>query len=413
MTEASAGRLKARYRRERILILSGKAAVVVGLLFLAVLLGSVISQGWRALLSAQVSLAIELDPQVIGEGGENDLFAYEKLVTAALNVSFPDQASSRKGRKELKALVSFGAAIGLKEMVSAGEAQVGETVQAWLPLGSDAESHLKASGPADSRLSERQAAVIDRLEDQGLTRLVFNSGFFVSGDSRDPELAGIGGALMGSLFALAVTFIVTFPVAVCAAIYLELLAPRNRFFDLVEVNINNLAAVPSIIMGLLGLAVLINLVGLPRSTPLVGGLVLSMLTLPTIIIAARAAIKAVPSSRLEAALSLGATRLQGIFHHVLPSAMPGVLTGTIIGMAGALGETAPLLMIGMVAFVAAVPSGALDVATALPVQIYLWSDSPERGFVERTALAICVLLGFLLVMNAAAIYLRNRFEAFK
>ena len=215
---------------------------------------------------------------------------------------------------------------------------------------------------------------------------------------------------MGSFLTLLVTLLATFPVGVGAAVYLELLAPRGRVFDFIEVNINNLAAVPSVIMGLLGLAVLIGVFGIPRSTPLIGGLVLGFLTLPTIISAARAALKAVPDSLLHAALSLGATRLQGIAHQVLPAAMPGIMTGTIIGMAGALGETAPLLMVGMVAFVVAVPSGVGDVATALPVQIFLWADSPERGYVERTALAICVLIAFLLAMNAAAIWLRRRFE---
>ena len=411
----SARRLRSRYRRERLLVILGKASVIAALLFLVGLLGSVAASGWRALLGADLSLTIEFDPEVIGADGEMDVFAYQKLVTNSLRAEFPDQSKSRKGRKQLKALVSFGAAIRLKEMVDTGKAEVGVVADVWLPASSKAELRLKSFGDGDSSagLTDLQARVLDDLDVQERTRLGLNTRFFTAGDSRDPELAGIGGALMGSLLALLVTFIVTFPIAVCSAIYLELLAPRNRFFDLVEVNINNLAAVPSIIMGLLGLAVLINLVGIPRSTPLVGGLVLSMLTLPTIIIAARAAIKGVPGSLLEAALSLGATRMQGIFHHVLPSAMPGVLTGTIIGMAGALGETAPLLMIGMVAFVAAVPTGALDVATALPVQIFLWSDSPERGFVERTSLAICVLLAFLLMMNAAAIYLRKRFERYK
>lgn len=417
MTDAAARkrRLRARYRSERLLVRCGQLAVAAALLFLVGLLANVALQGWRGLLSADVRLEVAFDPAVIGGQGEGDLFAYERLAAAALAAEFPETAATRRGRKELRELMSFGAAIELRDLVADGAAEVSESLEVPLPLSSAAELYLKArlGGAAPTGLSEGQARVLDSLSERGRTALGFNSRFFTSGDSRDPELAGIGGALMGSLYALAVTFIVTFPVAVLAAIYLELLAPRNRFFDLVEVNINNLAAVPSIIMGLLGLAVLINLLGMPRSVPLVGGLVLSMLTLPTIIIAARAAIKAVPGSQLEAAMALGATRQQGIFHHVLPSAMPGVLTGTIIGMAGALGETAPLLMIGMVAFVAAVPQGALDVATALPVQIYLWSDSPERGYVERTALAICVLLGFLLVMNAAAIWLRRRFEVYR
>ena len=313
-------------------------------------------------------------------------------------------------------LLSFTAALQLRDAVQADPSLLGTAPQLWLPAASVAELHLKAleslpgSAGRGLNLSERQVEVLDFLREEGRTALRFNGRFFTAGDSRDPEAAGIGGALVGSLLTLLLTFAITFPLAVGAAIYLELLAPRNRFFDLVEVNINNLAAVPSIIMGLLGLAVLIGFFGVPRSTPLVGGLVLSFLTLPTIIIAARAALKAVPASLLHGALSLGATRQQGIFHQVLPAAMPGIMTGTIIGMAGALGETAPLLMVGMVAFVVAIPGSFTEVATALPVQVFLWSDSAERGFVERTALAIWVLLVFLLCMNAVAIWLRHRFE---
>ena len=238
----------------------------------------------------------------------------------------------------------------------------------------------------------------------------FNRAFFTSGDSREPELAGIWGATKGSFFMLLVTLLLSFPLGVAAAIYLEEFAPRSWWVDVVEVNINNLAAVPSIVFGLLGLAVFINFFGLPRSAPLVGGLVLTLMTLPVVIIASRAAIKAVPPSVREAALGIGASQMQMVFHHVLPLAMPGMLTGAIIGMARALGESAPLLMIGMVAFIVDVPSGPMSPSTALPVQIYLWADSPERAFVERTSAAIMVLLAFLLVMNATAVWLRSRFE---
>ena len=234
--------------------------------------------------------------------------------------------------------------------------------------------------------------------------------FFTAGDSREPELSGIRGALMGSLYMLLVTLVLSFPTGVGAAIYLEEFAPRNRLTDFVEVNINNLAAVPSIVFGLLGLAVFLNFFELPRSAPLVGGLVLTLMTLPTIIIAARASIKSVPPSIREAALGVGASRMQTVLQHVLPLAMPGMLTGTIIGMARALGESAPLLMIGMVAFVVDIPQGPTDPATALPVQVYLWADSPERAFVERTSAAIIVLLVFLAAMNAAAVILRRKFE---
>jgi phosphate transport system permease protein len=262
---------------------------------------------------------------------------------------------------------------------------------------------------ADRRLSDEQIAWVWQLDRRGLIEQRFNVGFFINGSSREPELAGIAGALMGSFYTLALTLLFSFPVAVGAAVYLEEFAPKNRWTDLIEVNINNLAAVPSIVFGLLGLAVFINIFGVPRSTPLVAALVLTLMTLPTII-ASRAALKSVPPSIREAALGVGASPLQTQLHHVLPLALPGMLTGTIIGMAQALGETAPLLMIGMVAFIVDIPSGITDPSTVLPVQIFLWADSPERGFVERTSAAIMVLLGFLILMNLAAVLLRRRFE---
>jgi phosphate transport system permease protein len=259
-------------------------------------------------------------------------------------------------------------------------------------------------------LSDQQIAWVTALQEAGRLETRFNRALFTNGDSREPELAGIRGAVMGSLYMLVVTIVLSFPIGVAAAIYLEEFAPRNRWSDLIEVNINNLAAVPSIVFGLLGLAVFINWAALPRSAPLVGGLVLTLLTLPVIIIASRAAIKAVPPSIREAALGLGASQTQVVFHHVLPLALPGMLTGAIIGMSRALGESAPLLMIGMVAFIVDVPGSFSDPATALPVQIYLWADSPERAFAERTSAAIIVLLGFLLIMNLTAVILRRRME---
>ena len=260
------------------------------------------------------------------------------------------------------------------------------------------------------RLKDKQLAWIDQLSAEGKIKKNFNTTFFTSGDSREPELAGIRGALVGSFLMLVVTLALAFPIGVAAAIYLEEFAPRNRWTDIIEVNINNLAAVPSIIFGLLGLAVFINWFGLPRSASLVGGLVLSLMTLPVIIIASRAALKSVPPSIREAALGVGASRMQTVFHHVVPLAMPGMLTGTIIGMAQALGESAPLLMIGMVAFIVDIPGGITDPATVVPVQIYLWADSPERAFVERTSAAIMILLAFLILMNGTAVLLRRKFE---
>ena len=262
----------------------------------------------------------------------------------------------------------------------------------------------------DRRLKDRQIAWVLDLQQQGQIKKRFNTLFFTNGASREPELAGIAGALMGSFYTLVLTLLFSFPIAVGAAVYLEEFAPKNRFTDLIEVNINNLAAVPSIVFGLLGLAVFINFFGVPRSTPLVAAMVLTLMTLPTIIIASRAALKSVPPSIREAALGVGASPLQAQVHHVLPLALPGMLTGTIIGMAQALGETAPLLMIGMIAFIVDIPGGFTDPSTVLPVQIFLWADSPERGFVERTSAAIMVLLGFLILMNLTAVLLRRRFE---
>jgi len=263
---------------------------------------------------------------------------------------------------------------------------------------------------AARKVSDTQIVAIEELKAAGAVESVFNWRFFSASDSREPELAGIRGAVAGSFWTMLVTFLLAFPVGVAAAVYLEEFAPSNRFTDLIEVNINNLAAVPSIIFGLLGLAVFLGVFGVPRSAPLAGGMVLALMTLPTIIIAARAAIKAVPPSIREAALGVGASRMQATFHHVLPLAMPGILTGTIIGMAQALGETAPLIMIGMVAFIVDVPGGIMDSASALPVQVFRWSDFPERAFEAKTGAAIVVLMLFLMAMNLLAIILRRRFE---
>jgi phosphate transport system permease protein len=259
-------------------------------------------------------------------------------------------------------------------------------------------------------MTDNKEVWLQELMRSGDVETRFNFSFFTQGDSREPELAGIRGAAMGSFYTLVITILLAFPLGVAAAVYLEEFAPRNRWTDLIEVNINNLAAVPSIIFGLLGLAVFINFFHVPRSVPLVGGLVLTLMTLPTIIISSRAAIKSVPPSIREAAIGVGASPMQVVLHHVLPLAMPGMLTGAIIGMARALGETAPLLMIGMVAFIVDVPNGFTDPATALPVQIFLWADSPERAFVEKTSAAIMVLLAFLVVMNTFAVVLRKRLE---
>ncbi len=260
------------------------------------------------------------------------------------------------------------------------------------------------------RLNDQQLEWYDQWVAEGNLRTVFNAYFFTNADSRNPDQAGIGGAVIGSIFTLLICLSIAFPMGVAAAIYLEEFAPKNQFTELIEVNINNLAAVPSIIFGLLGLAIVLQVFGIPRGTPVAGGIVLALMTLPTIIISCRAALKAVPPSIRQGAMGLGASPMQVVLHHVMPLAMPGTLTGTIIGLAQALGETAPLLMIGMVAFIADAPSTPLDPSAVMPVQIYLWAESAEQGFVEKTAAAIMLILAFLITMNAGAVYLRKKFE---
>jgi len=399
------------------------AAIAAAVLALVVLLGSVVSNGYGAFVQTQVRLEIDFTAADIGDlrglsGSALEKAAargdYGALVRNALRALFPDVTSRREIRK-LQGLVSSGARALLRQEVVRDPSIVGRTETLWLPAGDEIDmfekGHIRRDVPeADRRLSDREIAWIDALEESGRLRTAFNSGFFTHGDSREPEIAGIWGALVGSFLTLLVTLAISFPLGVAAAVYLEEFAEQNRWTDLIEVNINNLAAVPSIVFGLLGLAVFLNFFLLPRSAPIVGGLTLALMTLPTIIIAGRSAIKAVPPSIREAARGLGASPLQVMTHHVLPLAMPGILTGTIIGMARALGETAPLLMIGMVAFIVDIPRGFTDAATVLPVQIFLWADSPERAFVEKVSGAILVLLAFLVVMNGAAIWMRQRFE---
>ena len=408
--------LPRRRRREFMFKMLGMVATAVGVLFLGVFFASLIAEGSSAFKQTYLKLDVELREDVIAPGGELDLaYAdFDGLVRTALRKEVPE-VSGRSDRRQLYRIVSVGAAYQVRDLVAANPELLGTTQTLWVPTSSNIDMLIK--GNIDPSLeealrpvSDKQIAWVESLHKAGRIESRFNSALFSNGDSREPELAGIKGAVMGSMYMLLVTMMLSFPIGVAAAIYLEEFAPRNRWSDLIEVNINNLAAVPSIVFGLLGLAVFINWAGLPRSAPLVGGLVLTLLTLPVIIIASRAAIKAVPPSIREAALGLGASQTQVVFHHVLPLAMPGMLTGAIIGMSRALGESAPLLMIGMVAFIVDVPGSLTDPATALPVQIYLWADSPERAFAERTSAAIIVLLGFLLVMNLTAVIMRKRME---
>jgi phosphate transport system permease protein len=405
-----------RRRRERLFQAAGMLATAVGIAFLGVFFADLLAKGSSAFAQSYVQLDLEFDADIIAPGGEMDItYAdFDGLVRSALRAEFP-AVNGRNDRRELYRLVSIGAGYQMQDMIEADPELLGTTQTIWVPASATVDMYVKGNIDASldealRPLSDAQLGWIDSLLSAGKLDKRFNSALFSNGDSREPELAGIKGALMGSFYMLIVTIMLAFPIGVAAAIYLEEFAPRNLWSDLIEVNINNLAAVPSIVFGLLGLAVFINWVGIPRSAPLVGGLVLSLLTLPVIIIASRAAIKAVPPSIREAALGLGASRLQVVFHHVIPLALPGMLTGAIIGMSRALGESAPLLMIGMVAFIVDVPGSLSDPATALPVQIYLWADSPERAFAERTSAAIIVLLGFLLVMNLVAVIIRRRME---
>ena len=411
--------LARRYRRERNFRRIGLAAILIGLLFVSFLFVSIVANGYSAFQQTYIQLDVNFNPEKIAPLGENDPQVISKgdfggLIKAALREKFPS-VTQRREKRVLYGLVSTGGAYQLRDQVMGNPALIGTTQPVWLVADDDVDMLIKGHidlklAQSDRRIKDNQLAWIQQLQSEGRIEKRFNSRFFTAGDSRDPERAGIKGAVFGSLFTLLITLAISFPVGVAAAVYLEEFAPKNRWTDLIEVNINNLAAVPSIVFGLLGLAVFINFFGLPRSVPLVGGLVLALMTLPTIIIASRAALKSVPPSIREAALGVGASPMQTITHHVLPLAMPGMLTGTIIGMAQALGETAPLLMIGMVAFIVDVPSGPLDPSTVLPVQIYLWADSPERAFVERTSAAIMVLLAFLVCMNLLAVWLRKRFE---
>lgn len=407
--------LAKRRRAEQRFRWYGIASIGFGLLCLLVLFTDIISKGAGAFVTHTIEIEVTFDAQRLGITDINDpnqlaLADYQGLVEDNLLQRFPT-VSQRRDKFELYQLASTAAGYDLQARLQANPQLLGQSKRYWLLADDDVDLYLKYFRHGEgSRLSQQQQAWVEQLLANGEIRKQFNRYLFTHGDSREPEMAGIKGALLGSLYTLLVTLILSFPIGVAAAVYLEEYAPKNRWTDLIEININNLAAVPSIIYGLLGLAVFINFFGMPRSIPLVGGLVLTLMTLPTVIISSRAAIKAVPPSIREAALGLGASKMQVILHHVLPLALPGMLTGAIIGMAQALGETAPLLMIGMVAFIVDLPQGITDPATVLPVQIFLWSDSPERAFTERTSAAIMVLLTFLILMNALAVLLRRRVE---
>ncbi|HCL66806.1 MAG TPA: phosphate ABC transporter permease PtsA [Rhizobium sp.] len=411
--------------------LMGKIAVAIGILALVGLLFSILSNGLSSFQQTYIVLDIYLDPAKLDKDGDRDpakiakvsTFGYAPLIEKALADTMAAKGVSVEGLNVKKAaeLISKEAPADIRNSVIADPSTIGETVSFKLLAAGRIDGYYKGrvtmeSAQLDRNVSPEQLMLADKLKEAGILTTRFNWSFFTAPDASDtrPEAAGLGIAILGSAYMMLIVFVLSLPLGVAASIYLEEFAPQNRFTDLIEVNIGNLAAVPSIVFGILGLAVLINFVGLPQSAPIVGGLVLTLMTLPTIIIATRAALKAVPPSIRDAALGVGASKMQSTFHHVLPLAMPGILTGTIIGLARALGETAPLLLIGMVAFVreypAGPPEGFFDPASALPVQVYNWTQRGDPAFVERASGAIIVLLVFLFLMNLIAIILRRRFE---
>jgi phosphate transport system permease protein len=409
-----------RYAAERRFRFYGVAAILFGLVFLAILFGSIVSKGYTAFVQSSFELNVFLDRTVIDPAGKRERSAllnadYTPLAKKALAAVLGVDTANKAQMKEVTALLSRDVDVQIRKVVLADPSLIGKTVPIWVLASGRVDSLMKGqldrNLPASTRkLSDQQVAWIDKATAAGILEKKFNTGLFTNGASSNPETAGIGVALIGSLFMMMTVLLLAVPLGVAAAVYLEEFARKNFWTDLIEVNINNLAAVPSIVFGLLGLAIFINFAGLPRSASLVGGLVLTLMTLPTIIIATRAAIGAVPPSIREAALGVGASKMQTITHHVVPLALPGILTGTIIGLAKALGETAPLLMIGMVAFVVEYPTTPLSPSTALPVQIYMWATSAERGFVERTSGAALILLALLICMNLVAVILRRRYE---
>ncbi len=418
-TEQVRRSLKKRHRQEKRFILLGKLSVMTGFLFLAFLLADISIKAWPAFQQSWIQLDVTFDPQKLGVEAPADEAVLKKgnyrgVLKQSLYAMFPD-VSARRDKKALFKLISSGAEYQIRDTLLAAPEMLGTTQQIWVLADDDVDSFIKEPKMReveqdDRRIKDNQVAWLDQLRERGRMESKWNWAFLTSGDSREPEQAGIAGALRGTMLTILVVLAMSFPLGLAAAVYLEEFAPQNRWTDLIEINVNNLAAVPSIVFGLLGLAVFISFFGVPRSAPLVGGMVLTLMTLPTIIIASRASLKSVPPSIRDAALALGASKVQTVFQHVVPLAMPGILTGTIIGMAQALGETAPLLMIGMVAFIVDIPQGITDSATVVPVPIYLWADSPERAFMAKTSAAIIVLLLFLVTMNLLAVVLRKRFE---
>ena len=417
-TKRVAASMAKRKKSERNFQLLGRGAIAVALAFLVVLFSSIFSKGLPGFFQYYVEIEVDIDREKLDPTG---IFSQQSLydgdargvIRSALYAAVG--AEGRSNKRAAGKLISPGAEQRLRKMVYNDPSLMDTTQTLRFAMDDDVDSFLRGfinreTPEKDRRINDRMVEYIDRLQADGKIIYAFSDYLIFGSASRNPEMAGIYGAFMGSILTLSVCLVLAFPIGVATAIYLEEIAPKNRITEIIEININNLAAVPSVVFGILGLAVFIGIFGMPRSIPLIGGVVLALMTLPTIIISSRAAIRAVPPSVREAALGVGASQIQTIFHHVIPLAMPGMLTGTIIGMAQALGETAPLLMIGMVAFIVDVPGSVTDPGTVLPVQIFMWADFAERMFVQKTSAAIIVLLAFLITMNAAAIVVRKKLE---
>ena len=410
--------LKSRRRQETSFKLLGIAAIFMALFFLASLMFSILSKGLPGFFQYYITLEVELDRERLDPAGDlsdQSLFdgQAKKIIQEAILAE--TGAKKRKEKKAARKLLSNGSDLRLVSYVKANPELLNSRQLVKFALDDDADSYFrgfvkKKTPEKQRRLSDLQIDYLDQLQADGLVSYEISDYLFFGSASRNAEMAGIKGAAIGSLLTLMVCFVIAFPIGVATAVYLEEFAPKNKITELIEININNLAAVPSVVFGILGLAIFINIFGMPRSIPLVGGMVLALMTLPTIIISSRAAIKAVPPSIRDGALGVGASKVQATMHHVVPLAIPGMLTGTIIGMAQALGETAPLLMIGMVAFIVDIPGGVTDPGTVLPVQIFMWADFAERMFIQKTSSAIIILLLFLIIMNGGAIWLRKKLE---
>jgi phosphate transport system permease protein len=413
-SKAARARVERRKRGDLYLKAAGLGALSIALFMLGLLFVSLFWTGRHALTQTHVTVTFDIPASRVS-ATDPQAGNYRAIVSDAVAALLPEVASNPRALRDAAAILSTGAQNVLRSRVTADPSLIGRSLTLTVPV-SDPYDQLhkglveRTTAEENRRLNDAQIAVFDRLVQKGIVSRPVNWALVTGTDSRFPELAGLRGALWGTFYALLVCFLISFPTGIAAGIYLEEFAPKNRVTDIIEININNLAAVPSVVFGLLALAVFLGWFGMPRSAPLVGGMTLALMTLPTIIIATRAAVKAVPPSIREAALGVGASKHQVVLSHVLPLAMPGILTGTIIGLAHALGETAPLLLIGMNAFITAAPDNILSPSTTLPTQIFIWADSPERGFVSRTAAGILVLLCVLVIMNGLAAFLRRRFE---